>query len=83
MIKLVVRDKRFANLSSDGHEIPLNSGQVPSNYGHVFKKSSNTDSARSRKRTDDLDRQARMDKIIQARQRDLNLCVFVGYRGGG
>jgi len=44
MIKLDVRDKRFTIFSSDGHEIPFNSGQVPSNYGHVFKKSSNTDS---------------------------------------
>jgi hypothetical protein len=44
MIKLVVRDKRFTSLSSNGHEIPLNSGQMPSNSGHVFKKGSNTDS---------------------------------------
>ena len=44
MIKLVVRDKRFTSLSSNGHEIPLNSGQALSNYGRVFNKSSKTDS---------------------------------------
>jgi hypothetical protein len=44
MIKLVVRDKRFTSLSSNGHEIPLNSGQSLSNFGHVFEKNFNTDS---------------------------------------
>jgi hypothetical protein len=67
MRQLVTKHKSVLNQSTDDHE----------DGGHVFKNSSNPaspDSLRSRNR---------IKKMLNARQRDLNLCVIIAYSGGG
>ena len=67
MRQLISKHKRVSNQSTDDHE----SG------GHVFENISKPDIPAS------ISSRNRIEKMLNARQRDLSLCVIISYSGYG